>query len=75
MAPKRRPDVLRDEAERLAKLSARNRKAALDVHRRIADDPRLSDTTRDHARTVAETLEKLIDRIREKQNKCVDGRQ
>lgn len=61
MASKRRqPDLYRQEAERLAKLPARERKAALDVHCRIADDTRLSETTRTHARTVAETLEKLI---------------
>ena len=60
MAAKRIPDLFRDEAERLAKLPARDRKAALDVHRRIADDARLSEATREHARTVADTLERLI---------------
>ena len=60
------PDLFREEARRLAKLPARQRKEALDVHRRIADDPRLSETTRAHARHVADTLEKLIEEIREK---------
>lgn len=62
--PRRRrvPDLFKQEAERLAKLSARDRKAALDVHRRIADDARLSDTTREHARHAVESLEKLIAR-------------
>lgn len=59
-------DLYWEEAERLAKLPARDRKAALDVHRRIADDTRLSAATRDHARTVLDTLEKLITRIRAK---------
>jgi hypothetical protein len=56
-------DLFRVEAERLAKLSARDRKEALAVHRRIADDARLSQTTRDHARLVAETLEALVKEI------------
>ncbi len=55
--------LFRDEAKRLAKLSARERKAELDVHRRIADDTRLSSATRDHARYVADTLERLIARF------------
>jgi hypothetical protein len=49
----------RQEAERLAKLSARERMEALAVHWRIADDGRLSRATRDYARNVAETLELL----------------
>jgi hypothetical protein len=53
----------RDEAKRLAGLSARERKAALDVHRRIADDTRLSSATREHARSVLDTLESLISGI------------
>jgi len=56
-------DVLRDEARRLATLPARQRHEALAVHRRIADDPRLSSVTREHARTVADTLEKLIEQM------------
>jgi hypothetical protein len=60
------PDLFRQEAHRLADLPARERKAALDVHRRIADDPRLSKPTRDYARHVADTLEALIARIRKK---------
>ena len=36
------PDLFRQEARRLAKLPARDRKEALAVHRRIADDTRLS---------------------------------
>lgn len=59
----RQTDPLKQEAKRLAALSARDRKAALDVHRRIADDPKLSDVTRQHARTVLEALETLIERI------------
>lgn len=67
MAPKQRqPDLFQQEAERLAKLPARDRKEALAVHRRIADDPQLSEATRNHARTVADTLEKLIEGIRRK---------
>ena len=50
-------DLFRVEAERLAKLSARERKEALAVHWRIADDAKLSQVTRDYARHVAETLE------------------
>ena len=60
LAPPPPDDLFRQEAERLAKLSARERKAALAVHRRIADDPKLSQTTRDHARHVADTLEALV---------------
>jgi hypothetical protein len=62
----RQPDLFRQEAHRLAKLPARERKEALDVHRRIADDTRLSEATRIHARYVADTLEKMIARIRKK---------
>ena len=58
------PDKFQIEAERLAKLPARERKAALEVHWRIANDPRLSQVTRDHARHVAETLESLVKEIR-----------
>jgi len=58
------PDLFLSEARRLAALPARQRKAALDVHRRIAEDVRLSQATRDNARHVAESLEKLIARIR-----------
>jgi hypothetical protein len=50
----------RKEAERLAKLPGRERKAVLAVHWRIADDASLSQVTRDHARHVAETLERLL---------------
>jgi hypothetical protein len=63
---KGQPDLFRQEARRLAQLSARDRKEALAVHRRIADDPRLSEATRQHARYVADTLEKLIARMRKK---------
>lgn len=52
------------EARRLAALPAGERAAALEVHRRIADDPRLSPATRDHARRVADTLESLVERMR-----------
>ncbi len=48
------------EADRLAKLSARQRKQVLAVHWRIANDERYSKATRDYARHVAETLEALI---------------
>lgn len=51
---------LEQEARRLAALPAGERKAALDVHRRIADDPRLSPVTRAHARRVADELEARI---------------
>ena len=54
---------MEQEARRLAELPARERKAALDVHRVIADDPRLSQATREHARYVADTLERLIAEI------------
>ena len=53
-------DLFRVEAERLAKLTARERKEALAVHKRIADDARLSQATRDHGRLVADTLAALI---------------
>lgn len=66
MAHKKQPELFQQEAARLAKLPARDRKAALEVHRRIADDPRLTDVTRNHARTVAETLERLIHGIMRK---------
>lgn len=56
-------DQLDQEARRLAELTVRERKAALDVHRSIAGDPRLSRATRDYARQVVETLEKLVARI------------
>lgn len=49
----------RQEAERLAKLSAHERKKALAVHWHIADDGQLFQATRDYARNVAETLELL----------------
>jgi len=57
------PDLFKEEARRLAKLPARQRKEALAVHWHIAEDARLSQATRDHARSVAETLETLIKRI------------
>lgn len=60
------PELFQQEAERLAKLPARDREAALDVHRRIADDTRLSETTRQHARAVAETLEEMVNTILKK---------
>ncbi len=53
----------RQEAERLAKLSARHRKEALAVHWRIANDERYTKSTRDYARYVAETLEALLREI------------
>ena len=53
-------DEFRQEAARLAQLPARQRNEALAVHWRIAEDARLSSATRDHARKVAETLERLI---------------
>jgi hypothetical protein len=58
-----------EEAERLAQLPARERKEALAVHRRIADDTRLSDATRNYARYVADTLERHLRRLnRQKQS-------
>jgi hypothetical protein len=57
------PDLFLVEARRLAQLPARQRKEALAVHRRIADDTRLAQATRDHARSVADTLERLIAEI------------
>jgi hypothetical protein len=59
-----RNDEFRKEAQRLAKLPARHRKEALAVHWRIAEDTTLSDVTREHARRVAETLEKELARIK-----------
>jgi hypothetical protein len=56
----------RDEAKRLAKLAARERKEALDVHWRIADDATLSDVAREYARRVAEALEKELARLKRK---------
>lgn len=61
---KKSKDEFRDEAERLAQLSPRDRKEALAVHWRIADDATLSDVTREHARLVAESLEKELARIK-----------
>ena len=55
--------TFRQEAERLAKLQARQRKAELVVHWRIANDPRYKKSTRDYARHVAETLKALIEEI------------
>ena len=54
----------RDEAKRLSKLSARERKEALAVHWRIAADAALSDVTREHARRVAEYLEAELARVK-----------
>ena len=59
----RQPEAFEQEARRLAELPACGRKEALAVHRRIAEDARLSQATRDHARRVADTLEKLVARI------------
>lgn len=59
-------DLFRHEARRLAKLPARQRKEALAVHQRIADDAQLSQVTRDYARHVAETLDSLIKAISKK---------
>ncbi len=56
-------DLFRVEALRLSKLSADERKQALAVHQRIADDARFSLATRNHARHVADTLESLIQAI------------
>jgi hypothetical protein len=56
-------ELFRQEAKRLAELPARQRKEALAVHGRIADDARLSQVTRDHARYVADTLEGLVSGI------------
>jgi hypothetical protein len=56
----------RDEAERLAKLSARERKEALAVHWRIAEDASLSQSTRDYARHVAESLDAELRRLKQK---------
>jgi hypothetical protein len=63
---RRQPDLFRQEARRLAALPARQRKEALAVHRNIADDTRLSQTTRTYAQHVFQTLEKLISRIRKR---------
>ena len=60
---KAKPDLFIQEARRLAQLPARQRNEALAVHRNIAEDARLSQATRDHARYVAETLEALIEKI------------
>jgi hypothetical protein len=59
----------REEAKRLAKLPARQRKEALAVHRDIAANPSLSQTTRDYARKLAETLETLIKQILERRKR------
>lgn len=56
----------RQEARRLSELPARQREESLNVHRRIADDARLSETTRNHARYVADALEKLLKPRRKK---------
>jgi hypothetical protein len=50
----------REEARRLSEMPTRQREEALDVHRRIADDASLSQATRNHARYVLDTLEKLL---------------
>ena len=59
------------EAERLAQLPARERGEALAVHRRIADDSRLSGTTRDYARYVADTLERHLRRLAGKKRRLL----
>jgi hypothetical protein len=64
MSKRPEPDQLEQEARRLAALLAGERKAALDVHRRIADDLRLSPATRERARRVADGLAALVERIR-----------
>ena len=56
----------RQEAKRLAQLPARERKEALAVHSRIADDASLSKVTRDYARWVAQTLSKELARLKPK---------
>jgi hypothetical protein len=66
---KNQPDLFQQEARRLADLPSRQRKEALDVHRRIAEDTRLSEATRDHAGHVADTLERLISAILKKRKK------
>jgi uncharacterized tellurite resistance protein B-like protein len=53
-------DLFRQEADRLAKLPARQRKAELAVHWQIANNSNLSKVTRDYARRVAEVLEALV---------------
>ena len=59
-------DEFREEAKRLAQLSARERKEALAVHWRIVEDATLSDVTREHARRVAESLEAELARLKRK---------
>jgi hypothetical protein len=59
----------RQEAKRLAKLSARQRKEALAVHRDIAANERLSKSTRDYARRLAETLETLVKQLLERRKR------
>jgi hypothetical protein len=54
----------RKEAVRLAMLPAGERKEAMAVHRRIAEDATLSDVTREYARRVAEALEKELARLK-----------
>jgi len=56
-------DSILAEARRLAKLPARERKATLELHRRIADDDRLSVATRNAARNVADALERHLRRL------------
>jgi hypothetical protein len=59
----------REEAKRLAELPARERKAALSVHWNIANNASLSETTRDYARRLAETLESLIKHIQKRERR------
>ena len=59
----------REEAKRLAKLPARQRKEALAVHWTIANNPHVSQTTRDYARCLAETLETLVKQIRQRRKR------
>jgi hypothetical protein len=61
---RRQSDQLLEEARRLAQLPARERKEALAVH--VADDTRLSQTTRTYARELVDTLEKLVKELRKK---------
>ena len=56
-------ETFRQEARRLSQLPARQRKVALAVHWNIAEDARLAQATRDHARFVAETLEGMVEKI------------
>jgi hypothetical protein len=52
------------EAKRLAKLPREDQRAVIALHRSVADNPKVPKRDRDLARERAETLERLLQRLR-----------